>query len=548
MPKITITEKDYTAPGFGDYSNFAVLVPGFIDSDKATKFAKVADENNVYELSSKADFEENIGKVAPGTGTTSCVYAIPEVFEVADEDIIEPEDGEILDDDDYLKNAGILVNLNGKQFYATYVDQIYKVVSVIKDHIPMDGSLKLGKYYIPLAIDDNTTWYYKVEPLDDTDIENYSATNPELFYVVLLKGNEGLDEVEKSTIHYGNQIAYELLKMGYSILYKKLTNVSELDESNFYEGLTDKSNYDFRFIINGLLHDNVKANNIISELAEERGDCIALVDINEEAYLNENVNTPSKVIAAISNEANKLATSGDCGKYTAIFAPSLCYNMAEDAAYDNNTKFPAYFHYLACFNQVLKANYNEWFAAAGLYRGLSAYSVVSTEVKLGEVAEHALEPRYRVTFNYNGEKYELSRAVNIIEKIRGGYYLYGNRTAHKLIGTDPATGDLIASHFLNIRQLCTTLKKDLYKVCKRFTFDPNSHTLWINFCNAIRPTLETMKADQGIEDYEIIQVATSQKAKLCARIRIVPIEAVEDFDIELSLEDRLGETSVTISE
>ena len=108
--------------------------------------------------------------------------------------------------------------------------------------------------------------------------------------------------------------------------------------------------------------------------------------------------------------------------------------------------------------------------------------------------------------------------------------------------------DLVASHFLNIRQLCTTIKKELYVACRKFTFDPNSDVLWINFCNAIRPTLDAMKSDQGIDDYEIIKVATTQKATLKARIRIVPIEAVEDFVIELSLEDSLGDTNVTITE
>ena len=38
------------------------------------------------------------------------------------------------------------------------------------------------------------------------------------------------------------------------------------------------------------------------------------------------------------------------------------------------------------------------------------------------------------------------------------------------------------------------------------------------------------------------------KATLKARIRIIPIEAVEDFDLEISLEDSFGETTATIAE
>jgi hypothetical protein len=59
-----------------------------------------------------------------------------------------------------------------------------------------------------------------------------------------------------------------------------------------------------------------------------------------------------------------------------------------------------------------------------------------------------------------------------------------------------------------------------------------------------------MKADQGIRDYKILKVAEAnpKKATLKAKIRIIPIEAVEDFDIEVSLEDSFGETAVSAAE
>ena len=128
----------------------------------------------------------------------------------------------------------------------------------------------------------------------------------------------------------------------------------------------------------------------------------------------------------------------------------------------------------------------------------------------------------------------------MIANFRGSYYLWGNRTAYPL-----DANDLTAYHFLNIRQLCSTIKKQLYVSCRRFTFDPNSDTLWVNFVNSITPTLDAMKADQGIRDYKVVKVFTDKKATLKARIRIIPIEAVEDFDITVSLEDSFGGVSVT---
>ena len=57
-----------------------------------------------------------------------------------------------------------------------------------------------------------------------------------------------------------------------------------------------------------------------------------------------------------------------------------------------------------------------------------------------------------------------------------------------------------------------------------------------------------MKADQGISGYKISRVATDKKALLVAKIRIVPIEAVEDFDISIYLEDSLSGIVVDVDE
>jgi hypothetical protein len=57
-----------------------------------------------------------------------------------------------------------------------------------------------------------------------------------------------------------------------------------------------------------------------------------------------------------------------------------------------------------------------------------------------------------------------------------------------------------------------------------------------------------MKADQGIRDYKIMKVYNDKKATVKAKIRIIPIEAVEDFDLEVSLEDSFGETAAIVTE
>lgn len=479
--------------------------------------------------------------------------------------------------------------------------------------------------------------------------------------LVAPKSSQNFEGGVVENYHYGNQMAYELLNMGYSVIYAPIEKLSDLMDATFWERFKDRSNYDFRFVTHGLLestntqHDREYQNQLdaleatqkaLADLREEveaaenyndlpeddkqqaledaysslfnehryanldtytsfgdteeglgaehgiaaeletlkqtfegidritkaqinevngyianlakyvanaesedptgRGDCIALIEVDEHAYTaTQSVkNHPEINIIEAINEMSQI--NGDNGKYCAMTVPSVYYKMSVDPEnpneFGNNTKFPGAFHYLACFINSLNQGFAEWYATAGYTRGVSSYIVENTSVKLGEIAINALEPRNLVE---NGPKF----ACNVIANFRGSYYLWGNRTAHPLGEKgNLVNGDLVASSFLNIRQLCTTIKKQLYVACRMFTFDPNSDTLWVNFVNAIRPTLEAMKADQGIRDYKILKAVTDKKATLKAKIRIIPIEAVEDFDLEVSLEDSFGETAAVITE
>ena len=76
------------------------------------------------------------------------------------------------------------------------------------------------------------------------------------------KENVGLVGTNDVTQGMGNQIAYELLGLGYTVLYKKLDDTTEygtdkkkginaLETKEFWEPLKDKANYDFRYVITG---------------------------------------------------------------------------------------------------------------------------------------------------------------------------------------------------------------------------------------------------------------------------------------------------------
>lgn len=204
----------------------------------------------------------------------------------------------------------------------------------------------------------------------------------------------------------------------------------------------------------------------------------------------------------------------------------------------NKATFPGFLDYLACFAKSTKSN-PDYYAIAGSTRGSSPLASWAPLAKYGDADVDILQVR-------DGGLNDVNKghiASNPIAFIRPyGNIIWGNRTMHPL--SAPNNGfstkvQLLASDFLNIRNLCCDIKKTIYRASRRFTFDPNSDTLWFNYKAAITPLLEKMKTTDGIRDYQIVKVATTKKALLASRIIISPIEAVEDFDITIELTDAI---------
>ena len=528
MPKILINEKDRTSPGnASSYSNYTVLIPGFRGIATATEKTRVEpDTNGVYEFNSAKKFEETIGLIAPDQeiqttdGTTT-------VYHYGNQMAYE------------LLNMGYKILYKPIQAVSELVDDSFW--EVFKDKANYDfrfithGLLKsFSTNDVELAnLEARLTLVNKaIEELNRIDAGFSSDTDKDTEYQEIKENFEGF--YDENALTPGYYVDIMAANLGTA---NEKTMLSEQIASFVVNGI---SNTSFNQV-NKLIADLAKYVNSTDDAeGSGRGDCVALVELDEKAYVNNTTGTRAESL--IINEVNKLSGSTidlTNGKYCAVTVPSVVYSMPENEKFNSNTKFPGAFHYLACFVNSLNLGFKEWYAAAGYTRGVSSYTVAHTSVKLGEIAINALEPRTLVS---GGPKF----ACNVVANFRGSYYLWGNRTAHELA----EDGDLVASHFLNIRQLCTTIKKQLYVACRRFTFDPNSDTLWVNFVNAIRPTLEEMKADQGIRDYKILKVVedSPKKATLKAKIRIIPIEAVEDFDLEISLEDSFGETATVVTE
>ena len=550
MPKSIIREFDNSTTGSILSSNFSVLVPGYMNPEKDTEelknLAKATgiyyEDSNIYVLNSQAVFTKFVGKYG---GNKEPVAPEPEIL-----------------------NPG----LTGIQKYQTQLN-----TDKVRDYYWNEKTVDY-KYYVGTSIETTDPDYgkngyllktftletgnetYKFTPVKANALvaelkETGASETAGLYFKIK---NSKVGATNTSVDHIGNQIAYELLGLGYTVYFKVLSTGSpaldQLLTDEFWEPLKQKSVYRIRYLTSGGCYDagvvakmqkiayvNNKAKIEDVDVYKKeigRGDVIVLADIDESADDIVKANTKEKLLLAFGKEAAKFGGNG--GKFTAVFAPRVAYDFGypKDDVYSNDQLFPASFHYLACAAYA-QERYAEWYAVAGYTRGICGKPIKYLTKTFGDVDVNTLCPRV-------ANDYAKVAAVNLIITERGNYYLWGNRTAEPLPLTDKES--LKFSHFLNIRQLCCTLKQVLYEATRQFTFEPNSDLLWINFVNAIKPTLEAMKADQGISGYKISRVATDKKALLVAKIRIVPIEAVEDFDISIYLEDSLSGIVVDVDE
>lgn len=580
MPRININEKDRTSPGTpGGYSNNTVLIAGFSaytdEEIKANAKAVQADDNGIFEFESIDDFEKTIGLVAPTVYVTQettlesrlpahygnqmayellkmgypIIYinlGVPYVTAPA-ADLMKKlgkfeDTWEIFRDkasyDFRFVSHGLLTSAEFAK--SEDLDKLERRVAKMRSFLPV--------FNAETDLQDTKNKDANGNPIKETEIEAKdriykAAVASERAYLHSKSAKTERDDIgytERFIETIGESAGYvqaneNIVVLEESILAAKNTteadNFTPADFAAANAAIAKLAHYKAVTASDGTEDE--------MDVTSGRGDCVALIEVDESTYISGAGRPENRIANAVRAMSD---INADNGKYCACTVPSVVYNMSTDERFGGNKKFPGAFHYLACYDNSLGLGFAEWYAAAGYTRGVSSYTINHTSVKLGEVAVQALEPR-----NIKDQETQPKFAVNVIANFRGSYYLWGNRTCHPL-GEAAGGNDLVASHFLNIRQLCTTIKKQLYVSCRRFTFDPNSDVLWINFKNSITPMLDRMKADQGVRDYKIEKVYTDKKATLKARIRIVPIEAVEDFLLEVSLEDSLGETAVTVTE
>lgn len=371
---------------------------------------------------------------------------------------------------------------------------------------------------------------------------------------------ESIELAKKSRVMYN--IATRLIDLGFPVLVegvtvteKEITVVEEEKEKKVkVKGvwipddsinlLADKSLVDIRFLTSGI---DVVNNASLIGVADERQDCIALINLDETAA------TFDYKVAAIRKEFEK-----NPSVYAAGFTPwfysehptlvkdveDLTDEVAGKPATEEAEKvaIPAAYGYLFAYGRMLANNAAEWQAVAGPERGIIpelsdvfyTYSYEDVEILQARAAEKLVE--------LDDAADNVGVAINPIAWVRpNGYILYGNRTLKK----NDAKKKTTAQSFLNIRNGVNAIKKVMYDAGRTFVFEQNTEVLWINFKNYITPLLDRMQSSDGLLGYTFVKVATDAKARLKAKLTVIPVEAVEDFDLDVYLVDDLTVTEQT---
>lgn len=327
---------------------------------------------------------------------------------------------------------------------------------------------------------------------------------------------------ETSTFTVGNTYYVKTIDEYYDRLpYDEVKALVNSATPNIFEDLKDKSLFDIRFVTNGgydwCAFDSTATTKINAPesiqnamaVANHRGDCIALIDFAKSIKAKDLLTADLTSIGATNTPANYAA-----------FVPWVTYN---------EVCLPASAGYLEAFGKQTVNNPN-WFATAGFVRGI--VSGTPNEV-IGEIIADKLVKDNSIAIN----------PITRVSTSATNFYnmIWGNRTTYT-----NAKG-LKASSFLNIIQLCCDLSKRLYRASKENMYEQNTDRLWFNFKAPVEEMLNNMLQNEGIEGYKIIRQNATQRAQVRALVKIVPVEAVEKFDITIELADNL-EVSVTIAE
>ena len=282
------------------------------------------------------------------------------------------------------------------------------------------------------------------------------------------------------------------------------TNSQGLTSGNYTDAisiLNNKDEYIFNILSTpGLIYKNADQagtlNSVIT-LAESRGDCIAVVDL--EVYGATVSNITSTATSLNSSYASSYWPWVQVVSATGrnVFVPASCVIPGVYAFTDNSSA--------------------PWFAPAGLVRG-GIVGVVQAEQKLTRGQRDLL---------YDGK-------VNPIATFPGqGIAVFGQKT----LQTKASALDRV-----NVRRLLIELKKFLGDQARTLVFEQNTVATRNRFLSVVNPYLESVVQRQGLYTYRVVMDDTNNTAdvvdrnQLIGQIFIQPAKTAEFIVLDFTVE------------
>jgi hypothetical protein len=295
---------------------------------------------------------------------------------------------------------------------------------------------------------------------------------------------------------------FEAIPTSNSVSGTVATNIQGVFASDYATAinlLTNKESYAINVLYApGLTSQNANTTiNSIVSLAQDRGDCIAVVDMV--AY-GQNISTVTT--QAVSYDSSYAATywpwlqikSRETGKLNFVPASTLV-----PAVYEYNDKVSA-----------------EWFAPAGLNRG-SLSTVLQPERKLNVADRNTL---------YQSK-------VNPIASFAGvGTVIYGQKTLQQ----KPSALDRV-----NVRRLLIALKSYIGQIGETILFEPNTQVTRNKFLSQVNPYLESVQQIQGLYAFQVVMDETNNtpdvidRNQLVGTIYIQPTRTAEFIQLDFNI-------------
>ncbi|MHA2403138.1 MAG: phage tail sheath C-terminal domain-containing protein [Candidatus Kariarchaeaceae archaeon] len=266
-------------------------------------------------------------------------------------------------------------------------------------------------------------------------------------------------------------------------------------------------------VVNATLGDK------LISVAEDRGDCLAIVDVD--GIAQETWETESSAdTASITTLTSTIQTRVIDSSYAATYFPNI---RMRDTLSGNNTVLEAP-PSVAAIGAIAKSDSvsHPWFAPAGFNRGglarlggSSGPAVIGTSLHLTKADRDTL---------YDAK-------VNPIAKFpsTGDTVIFGQKTLQQ------ATSALDR---INVRRLMIYLKRQIGVIADTILFDQNVQVTWNRFIARAEAVLSSVQAELGITEYKLVLDETTTTPDLIdrnilyAKIFVRPARSIEFIAID----------------